>query len=180
MANAVQWFYAHAGKQSGPVDEATFRAMAMRGEIAQNDLVWKSGMAHWAEASTVPELFPAPAQTPAPGEPPPLPLPAPPLSSQRMVGYFAPPPPSDPGNDAKMRMLMPVGRTGLSIAAGYLGLFSVIPIFAPIAVIISLMAIRELRRKPNLHGMGRAVFGLVMGFVMSALALIGILAAVSR
>jgi hypothetical protein len=83
-----------------------------------------------------------------------------------MVGYFAPPP-RDPGDDPKMRMLMPVGRTGLAIAAGYLGLLSLIPFIAPVALIVSIMAIRELRRKPHLHGMGRAVFGLVAGGSMT-------------
>lgn len=171
MTAAVQWFYAHAGMQSGPVDETAFRAMAARGEILAVDLVWTAGMAQWAPASTVAGLFPEAV----PGQPPPIP----PLSSQRVVGYFTPPPP-DPGQDPTMRMLLPVGRSGLSIAAGYLGLFSLIPIFAPIAIFVSVLAIRELRRKRHLHGMGRAVFGLVMGIVMSLLALIGLFAVALR
>ena len=66
-----------------------------------------------------------------------------------------------------MRWLLPVGRSGWAIAAGYLGLFSVIPIFAPIALIISIVAIRDIKKNPQRHGMGRAIFGLVMGILGS-------------
>jgi hypothetical protein len=70
--------------------------------------------------------------------------------------------------DAATRMLLPVGRSLWAIAAGYLGLFSLIPIFAPLAVIVSIVAIIQVKRNPKLHGMGRAIFGLVMGCLMSA------------
>lgn len=82
------------------------------------------------------------------------------------------------GDDVGMRMLMPVGRSGWAIAAGYLGLFSLILFPAPISLAISLVAIRDIRRsketsKPK-HGMGRAIFGLVMGILGTAvLGLIG-------
>jgi len=62
-----------------------------------------------------------------------------------------------------MRMLLPVGRSGLAITAGYLGLFSFLAAPAPIALVVSIFAIRELRKNRKLHGMGRAIFGLVMG-----------------
>lgn len=71
------------------------------------------------------------------------------------------------GDDAGMRFLIPVGRSAWAIAAGYLGLFSMIGFPAPLAVIISIIAIRDIRRSKNSqqvkHGMGRAIFGLVMG-----------------
>lgn len=69
----------------------------------------------------------------------------------------------DIGDDAGMRLLMPVGRSGWAIASGYLGLISVLCVPAPLAVITGLLAIREMRRDPKKHGMGRAVFGLIMG-----------------
>jgi hypothetical protein len=66
-----------------------------------------------------------------------------------------------------MRMLMPIGRSGWAIAAGYAGLFSVILIGAPFALIFGLLAIRDIRKSRQTdhpkHGMGRAVFGIVMG-----------------
>jgi hypothetical protein len=60
-------------------------------------------------------------------------------------------------------MLLPVGRSGWAIAAGYLGLISVLAFPGPFAVIAGILAIRDMRRNPKLHGMGRAIFGIVMG-----------------
>jgi hypothetical protein len=66
-------------------------------------------------------------------------------------------------------LVFPVGRPASAIAAGYLGLFSLLPFFGIIAIIVSLFALRTLRRNPNLHGRGRAWFGLVMGIVTTLL-----------
>jgi len=60
---------------------------------------------------------------------------------------------------------IPVGRTGLAIAAGYLGLFSILPPFAPISLIVSIIALRQLKKNPGNLGRGRAVFGLIMGIL---------------
>ncbi len=68
-------------------------------------------------------------------------------------------------------MLLPVGRSGLAIAAGYLGLFSFLVVPAPIALFISVLAIRDIQKNPKAHGMGRAVFGLIMG-VLGTIALV--------
>jgi Domain of unknown function (DUF4190) len=71
----------------------------------------------------------------------------------------------DIGDDAGMRMLLPVGRSGWAIASGYLGLFSVICIPAPFSLLTGILAIRDIRRNPKLHGMGRAIFGIIMGSI---------------
>ena len=63
------------------------------------------------------------------------------------------------------RMVLPVGRPASAIAAGYLGLFSVLPFFGIAAIVVSLVALRTLKRKPHLSGRGRAVFGLFMGVI---------------
>jgi hypothetical protein len=62
-----------------------------------------------------------------------------------------------------MRAILPVGRSGWAIAAGYLALFSVLLVPAPFALFCGAMAVRDIHRNPSKHGMGRAVFGLVMG-----------------
>jgi hypothetical protein len=77
----------------------------------------------------------------------------------------------DLGDDPGIRMLLPVGRSGWAIAAGYLGLISVLCIPSPFALLAGILAIREMRRDPSKHGMGRAVFGIVMG----SLGMIGLL-----
>lgn len=82
-----------------------------------------------------------------------------------------PPDPNQPkslGDDAAMRMLLPVGRSLWAIAAGYLGLFSVLFCPAPFALLVSLIAIWDIRTHPEKHGLGRAIFGLVMGLLGSA------------
>jgi len=88
------------------------------------------------------------------------------------------PPPLQPdqkslGDDAGVRMLLPVGRSGWAIAAGYLGLFGLVIIPAPLALIVSIIAILDIRKsrgseKPK-HGMGRAIFGLIVGVVGTAI-----------
>jgi hypothetical protein len=65
--------------------------------------------------------------------------------------------------------LAPVRTSGWAIAAGYLGLTSVLMFPAPFALICSLIAIWHLRSNSKLHGWGRTVFGLVMGLVFTAL-----------
>jgi len=73
------------------------------------------------------------------------------------------------GDDAGMRLLLPVGRSGWAIAAGYLGLFCLVLLPSPLAIIISIIAIRDIwKSKLSVHpkhGMGRAIFGLVMGII---------------
>jgi len=67
------------------------------------------------------------------------------------------------------RLILPVGRPASAIAAGYLGLFSLLPFFGIIAIVVSLVALRTLKRDPHLHGRGRAWFGLIMGIVTTLL-----------
>jgi hypothetical protein len=73
----------------------------------------------------------------------------------------------DVGSGTLERMLVPVGRPASAIAAGYLGLFSLLPFVGIVAVVVSLFALRTLRRNPRLSGRGRAYFGLIMGAVMT-------------
>ena len=79
------------------------------------------------------------------------------------------------GQDAGMRLLLPVGRSILAIISGYLGLLSVLLVPAPFALLTGILAIREIRRNPAKHGMGRAIFGVVMGTLGTALLLLLIL-----
>ena len=76
------------------------------------------------------------------------------------------------GESAGLRMIIPVGRSPWAILAGYLGLFSVLLIPAPFAVLFGVLAIRELRRNPTKHGMGRAIFGIICGSLAMGLAVV--------
>jgi len=77
--------------------------------------------------------------------------------------------PPSPGDDPLVRMLLPVGRSGWAIAAGYAGLFALTCGLAPVALILGIVAIYDLKKHPEKHGMGRAIFGLVMGLLGTAL-----------
>ncbi len=79
------------------------------------------------------------------------------------------PVPPDLGDSAAIRMLLPVGRSLWAIAAGYFGLFAVLLFPAPIALVLGIVAIVDIRRHPGKHGMGRAIFGLVMGLICTVL-----------
>jgi hypothetical protein len=78
-----------------------------------------------------------------------------------------PQPPAAGGtDDALLRMLVPVGRSPYAIAAGYLGLFSLAFCFlGPVAVVLGMLAIRDMRKNPHLTGLPRAILGIVLGLV---------------
>jgi len=96
-----------------------------------------------------------------------------------------PPKPYEIGQDAGMRMLMPVGRSGWAIAAGYAGLFSFIGIGAPFALIFGILGIREIRKSritdhPK-FGMGRAIFGIITGSLICLVMIwIGVMIAMGK
>ena len=109
---------------------------------------------------------------------------APPL----MAGQAPPPPPGAPGatgdvgQNAGVRMLIPVGRCPLAIIAGYLALLGLIPIVGGVlalaGLILAAVAHVRIRKDPNLHGMGRVIFAYVLGgisVVGHAILLAGIL-----
>lgn len=108
--------------------------------------------------------FEAPRHSGPPGQPP-QPLPG--------GGY-------DIGQDPAMRLLIPVGLSGWAIAAGYAGLFSLLCFPGPLAILFALLAIRDIRRDPRKHGMGRAIFGLVMGTVGTLILLAMIVSGLAR
>jgi hypothetical protein len=81
------------------------------------------------------------------------------------------------GADPLVRALIPVGRTPLSIIAGYLGLGALFCVPAPIALAVGIWAVIDLKKRPGMHGMGRAWFGIVTGAVGTACLLLWLVAA---
>ena len=43
----MNWYYAAGGRQQGPVDDAQLDAMLQSGQINQDTLIWRDGMANW-------------------------------------------------------------------------------------------------------------------------------------
>ena len=56
---ASQWHVGRGGQSTGPYSTEQLREMAAAGRISPGDLVWKEGMAEWADCATVQGLFPA-------------------------------------------------------------------------------------------------------------------------
>ena len=195
-----QWYYAPAGSHLGPVSAQELRRLLSAGQVPASAPVWCEGMADWQPAGQVPEfkaalppaggaMAPTPPQaspygTPhgQPGHPPAGYAPNYPPGyggqpGQPPLGYYAPPPGYPPAHqDEGTRWLVPVGRSGWAIAAGYAGLLSLVPFFAPIALILAFVALSHLKKNPQLHGKGRAIFGLVMGSLFSVLLLVMLMA----
>jgi hypothetical protein len=79
------------------------------------------------------------------------------------------------GDDPALRMVIPVGQSPLAIISGYLGLFSLaLCPLGPIAVLLGVLAIRQIRREEHTHGTYRAVIGIVLG----GLATLGLIVAI--
>jgi hypothetical protein len=74
---------------------------------------------------------------------------------------------------------MPVGRPASAIAAGYLALFAVIPLFGIVpgvlAIGFGIAALKKIRRDPSLCGKGRAWFGIIFG-ALAQIICIGLIA----
>lgn len=77
--------------------------------------------------------------------------------------------------DAATRMALPVGRTPASIVAGYVALTSVLLFPAPIALVLGIRALRQLKDRPGMYGRGRAIFAIVMGGLFSVIGAVAII-----
>ena len=69
----------------------------------------------------------------------------------------------DDAGDEGLQYVIPINTSGLAIAAGYVGLISVLCLPAPLALLLGILALRHLKKNPKLHGKGRAIFAIVMG-----------------
>ncbi|MFT4176308.1 MAG: GYF domain-containing protein [Luteolibacter sp.] len=56
--DSAPWYYTHAGERQGPVPYGELREKAKNGTLNPRfDLVWTKGMAEWAAAGSIPDLF---------------------------------------------------------------------------------------------------------------------------
>lgn len=70
----MNWYYAAGGQQQGPVDEAQLDALLQSGQITQESLVWREGMANWQPLR---QARPSPGSPPVVNAPPAIGEPAP-------------------------------------------------------------------------------------------------------
>lgn len=171
----MAYYYRRFDQQQGPITWEALLGLASGGGIYPTDLVWGEGWPEWKEARLVPGLYAVPPPLPAA----PRPMAQPGYGPAPIAGM---PPPSaygypaggyasglGPGEDPMLRAVLPVGRAPRAIIAGYLGLFAILGIFAPFALILGILALRDLREKPGTLGKGRAIFAIVMGSLFTLL-----------
>lgn len=129
------WQVISNGQPVGMFAEPDLVRWSFEGRINRQDLMWKPGMSAALPAHLV------------------LPF----------AAVFEAVPDAALGPDRTMRWLLPVGRSGWAIAAGYLGLFSLLLVPAPLALVCGVIAINDLQQHRSRHGLGRALFGVVAG-----------------
>ena len=84
---AKRWFYVREGRRQGPVDTDRLVDLVLHGEVAEDALVWHSGLPEWLRAQEVEEIrreLPPPVPTPSPVQAPaPTPEPMPSEAASR-------------------------------------------------------------------------------------------------
>ena len=58
MISDVRWYYAHEGRQFGPVSSRELRNLAVILQLSHADLIRQEGKPDWVPAGTVAGLFP--------------------------------------------------------------------------------------------------------------------------
>lgn len=185
----MMWYYHRSGAQMGPVSWQELVVAARSGGLGASDLVWAEGMAQWQAAATIPGLLPPkvlPVQAPSPPPAPVRPVPAPPPAQTvytprpaQPAPTVAPRPAAAPAPSPRPAYARPVARpaasapqgwvfvpagwSGWAVSSGYLGLLSILGYPAIASVIVSLIALLDLRKHPEKQGARRAWFGLIMG-----------------
>lgn len=136
------------GKQIGTFNAVQVQQMCSSGVLLPTDHAWTEGMKDWQSLAV---LFPA-LLPPASSSP-----------DKAVVRSAA----SSP--HGCLALIVPIGRSGMAIVAGYLGLLSPCILPAPFAILFGILAIKHINKNPELSGLGRAWFGIIMG----ALSLLG-------
>lgn len=80
-----------------------------------------------------------------------------------------PPPPGQATPDPALKFVIPVGRTPLALIAGYVGLLGLFIVPAPLALLLGIWAVIDLKKKPGMSGAGRAWFAIIVGLLGSVL-----------
>ena len=162
MENA-EWYYAVNGQQVGPVAEGALRPLLSSRRVSMDDLVWQEGMKDWQPAGTV-AAFAGALAPPAPGPvagvvfaPPPPAAPPPPVSPG-----WAPAPNQLPYAPPVQDFYgMAIGAFVVSLVG--LACFGIV--LGPVAIVLSVIAMNNMKRTGINRGKGLAVAGLVIGIV---------------
>lgn len=70
-----------------------------------------------------------------------------------------------------LQYIIPIGRSIWAVAAGYLALIAIFAFPAPLALLCGIMGLLDIKKNPKKLGKPRAIFGIVMGTLGTALLL---------
>jgi hypothetical protein len=156
----AEWFYAAGSTAIGPIPLSELERLLERGEIADDTLVWRGGMAQWSSFGQVFGTRTRPAAPPHPAAFPSVPPP----SHETSVGWRK----SAMQSPAVQPVIVPQRTSGLAIASFVLSLVWVCGFGSLLAVIFALVALGDISRsRGRLGGTGLAVAGLILGLLGS-------------
>lgn len=162
------WYFEKGGMQQGPEETESVQQRLQNGELSGNTLVWREGMADWIPLSQVAELNGSMIARSTP------------TGAATGGGIYAPPQhmQGPPGAG----IAMPPGQNGMALTSMILGICSIVLtigcfvgfLLAIPAVICGHIGRKQIREGASMQtGEGMALAGLIMGYVVLALVLIG-------
>lgn len=86
------------------------------------------------------------------------------------------PPYAEPRPNQELEFVAPYNVAPLALIAGYVGLASLLCLPSPLALGLGIAALRDLDKRPDRTGKGRAWFAIVMGGIGTAALLFGLVA----
>lgn len=127
------WMTGSDGKLYGPYGLPQLREHVDAGRLTGTTLICAEGRSEWVPASSVAGVLP-------------------PVSGS---GHR--------GNDQALAMVVPSGVDTVALVAGYVGLFSLLLVPAPVALVLGVVALRRLSSRPGSRGHVRAIVAIVLG-----------------
>ena len=152
----MDYFVANSnGAPYGPYSLQQLRDFAREGRVTPTSLVRQASSSDWAPAQTIIDFGP-------PAAPPP-PVPMPPIAPSTAPNGMGGTTPAS--SDAALGLLIPVQVDPIALVAGYVGLFSLLLVPAPIALGIGIWALVRLKGRTGIRGAGRAWTAIVLGLL---------------
>lgn len=173
---STEWYYGRNGERGGPVELSQLQAMAQRGELKPDDLVWRAGMAEWQAASTVSEVAGAfQQQRPQPVQPvQPVQQQQPwqgqqPQQQQYPAGQPYNPYQQQPGGSLQYATPQQLPSNGAATTSMVLGICSLVLCMCfPLGIAAIITGVVA---KKNPVNQGQATAGIVMGIISTVIGL---------
>lgn len=157
------------GTQKGPASVSVLKEWAAQGAVLPTTLLKNVSTGETCPAASLVGVV----ATQAVQAPPPLKSPAsdnlPPVGAYPRASHE-----KQAENYGALDMLVPIRADIFAVAAGYFGLFSLVVVGAPFAIIFGVIALRRIKHHPERTGKGRAWFGIIMGSLVLSLTILAI------